>query len=159
MGYYLTMTEFPDETDRRILRLLQKDASLSVDNIAESAGLSRNACWRRIKRMEESGVIRARVALVDPAAIGLGLTVLVMIRTNAHEPDWLRRFDEAVRMMPEIVGAYRMTGDLDYVLRVRVGSVADYDRFYRALVARVPIADISASFVMEEIKETTAMPV
>gem|GEM_PF-3282189 len=96
------MTEFPDETDRRILRLLQKDASLSVDNIAESAGLSRNACWRRIKRMEESGVIRARVALVDPAAIGLGLTVLVMIRTNAHEPDWLRRFDEAVRMMPEI---------------------------------------------------------
>lgn len=153
------MTEKIDETDRRILRLLQRDASLSVDRIAEEANLSRNACWRRVKRMEESGVIRARVALVDPVALGLGLTVLVLIRTTAHEPDWLTRFDRAVREMPEIVGAYRMTGDLDYVLRVRVGSVADYDRFYRALIARVPLSDISASFVMEDIKDTTELPV
>lgn len=148
-----------DETDRRILRLLQRDASLSVDRIAEAATLSRNACWRRVKRMEEAGVIRARVALVEPAALGLGLMVMVLIRTNAHEPDWLRRFDGAVRALPEIVGAYRMTGDLDYVLRVRVADVADYDRFYRTLIERVPVADISASFVMEEIKETTELPV
>jgi len=148
-----------DQTDRRILRLLQRDASLSVDRIAEEATLSRNACWRRVKRMEETGVIRARVALVEPAALGLGLMVMVLIRTNAHEPDWLNRFDKAVRELPEIVGAYRMTGDLDYVLRVRVADVAGYDRFYRALIARVPVADISASFVMEEIKETTELPV
>ncbi len=153
------MNEKLDETDRRILRLVQHDASLSVDRIAEEANLSRNACWRRVKRMEESGVIRARVALVDPAALGLDLTVMVMIRTNAHEPDWLIRFDRAVRQMPEIVGAYRMTGDLDYVLRVRVASVAGYDRFYRTLIERVPMSDISASFVMEEIKETTELPV
>jgi len=148
-----------DETDRRILRLLQRDASLSVDRLAEEANLSRNACWRRVKRMEETGVIRARVALVDPGALKLGLMVMVLIRTNAHEPDWLRRFDRAVRDLPEIVGAYRMTGDLDYVLRVRVADVAGYDRFYRALIDRVPVADISASFVMEEIKETTELPV
>lgn len=153
------MNDDLDEIDRRILRILQQDASLSVDRIAEEAILSRNACWRRVKRMEENGVIRARVALVDPEALGLGLAVIVMIRTNAHEPEWLGRFDRAVRAMPQIVGAYRMTGDLDYMLRVRVGSVADYDRFYRDLVNRVPVADISASFVMEEIRETTALPV
>ncbi len=148
-----------DHTDRRILALLQRDAMMSVDRIAEEVSLSRNACWRRVKQMEAAGVIRGRVALVDPVAIGLSLTVMVMIRTNAHEPDWLRRFDKAVRELPQITGAYRMTGELDYVLRVRVADMADYDRFYRALIERVPMSDISASFVMEEIKDTTELPV
>ena len=147
-----------DEIDLRILAVLQTDASLSMDALADRVHLSRNACWRRVRQMEETGVIRARVALVDPEALGLGLSVLVMIRTNAHRPDWLDTFETTVRTMPEIIGAYRMTGDLDYVLRVRVADVRGYDRFYKRLIARVPLADISASFVMDEIKETTSLP-
>lgn len=152
------MTQKLDETDRRILALLQVDAALSMDALAERVNLSRNACWRRVRQMEDAGVIRGRVVLVDPDALGLGLSVLVLIRTNAHRPDWLDTFEATVRAMPEIIGAYRMTGDLDYVLRVRVADVRGYDRFYKRLIARVPLADISASFVMDEIKETTALP-
>lgn len=147
-----------DDIDRRILAIIQRDCSISVDSLAEAVHLSRNACWRRVKVMEETGVIRARVALLDPEALDLGLSVLVMIRTNHHEPDWLARFKAVIDDTPEILGAHRMSGDLDYVLRVRVASVKDYDRFYQQLITRVPIADISASFVMEDIKDTTALP-
>ena len=148
-----------DETDRRILAILQSDVSLSMDAIAERVHLSRNACWRRIRLMEESGVLKARVALVDPKAVGLGLAVFVMIRTQRHDPDWLTQLKKVIQEMPEIMGAHRMSGDLDYVLRVRVADVAGYDRFYQRLIARVTLADISASFVMEDLKETTALPV
>ena len=148
-----------DDFDRAILRLLQADASLSMDALAEKVNLSRNACWRRVKQLEASGTLRKRVALVDPDAVGLGLSVFVLIRTNRHDPDWLAAFDKAVRALPEIVGAHRMSGDLDYVLRVRIGSVRDYDAFYQRLIARVPISDISASFVMDDIKDTTELPV
>jgi len=153
------MNEILDEIDLRLLRCLQDDASISMDELAGRANLSRNACWRRVKRMEERGAIRGRVALVDPEAVGLGLSVFVVIRTNAHEKDWLGKFEEAVRTLPEIQGAHRMSGDIDYVLRLRVASVRDYDRFYQRLIAKVPIADISASFVMEDIKDTTALPI
>jgi Lrp/AsnC family transcriptional regulator len=148
-----------DEIDRRILRALQNDASESIDTLAEKAGMSRNACWRRVKILEEVGIIRRRVALLDPEALDLGLLVLVLIRTKEHGTDWLEKFDRAVRSMPEIMGAYRMAGDLDYVLKVRVASVKDYDRFYQRLIAKVPLQDISASFVMDEIKETHALPI
>ncbi|MCB2128281.1 MAG: Lrp/AsnC family transcriptional regulator [Rhodobacteraceae bacterium] len=148
-----------DEIDRRILRALQGDASDSIDTLAEKAGMSRNACWRRVKLLEEAGIIRRRVALLDPEALGLGLLVLVLIRTKEHGTDWLEKFDRAVRSMPEIIGAYRMAGDLDYVLKVRVASVKDYDRFYQRLIAKVPLQDISASFVMDEIKETHELPI
>lgn len=148
-----------DEIDRRLLRLLQRDASISVDALAEKVHLSRNACWRRVKQLEEKKVIRGRVTLVEPKAVDLDLSVFVLIRTNAHEPSWLQAFDKAVRSMPEIVAAHRMSGDLDYVLRVRVASVKDYDRFYQKLISRVPISDISASFVMDDIKETTELPI
>ncbi|MDE0385728.1 MAG: Lrp/AsnC family transcriptional regulator [Defluviicoccus sp.] len=153
------MNEKLDETDRRVLRCLQDDASVSMDELAARANLSRNACWRRVKRMEQRRIIRGRVALVDPEALGLGLSVFVIVRTNAHEKDWLERFEEAVHTLPEILGAHRMSGDIDYVLRLRVASVRDYDRFYQRLIAKIPIADISASFVMEDIKDTTALPV
>lgn len=153
------MTQNMDETDRRILAVLQKDATLSMDALAERVHLSRNACWRRIRQMEEAGVLKGRVALVDPQAVGLGLSVFVMIRTQRHDPDWLSQFQKVVRDMPEIVGAHRMSGDLDYVLRVRVADVAGYDRFYQRLIAKVPLADISASFVMEDLKDTTELPV
>jgi len=153
------MSQIPDETDRRILKVLQKDAALSMDAVAERVHLSRNACWRRIKQMEEAGILKGRVALVDPSKVGLGLQALVMIRTHHHDPDWLKRFEKVVRDMPEIVGAHRMSGDLDYVLRVRVADVAGYDDFYQRLIAKLPIADISASFVMEDLKDTTELPV
>lgn len=152
------MPQIIDETDRRILQVLQTDASLSVDDISAAVHLSRNACWRRIKALEQAGVIRARVALVDPAKVGVPLMAMVLIRTNAHDAQWMDQFQTALRALPEVVGAYRMTGDLDYVLRVRVADVPAYDAFYKRLTARISVSDISASFVMEEIKETTAVP-
>lgn len=148
-----------DNLDRKILAELQRDAARPLEELGDRVGLSRNACWRRIRAMEEAGVIRGRVALVDPMALGLGLTVFIFVRTNAHAPDWLDRFAAASRGMPEILGAYRMTGDLDYLIRARVRDVADYDRLYRRLIERVEMSDVSASFVMEEIKETTELPV
>jgi len=147
-----------DKMDRAILRILQTDTTLSVDEISAAVHLSRNACWRRIKTMEQSGVIKGRVALVDPASVGVPLTVMVLINTNAHDANWLKQFQATLQSFPEIVGAYRMTGDLDYVLRVRVADVPAYDAFYKRLTSRISVSDISASFVMEEIKETTAVP-
>ncbi len=148
-----------DKIDRSILRELQNDASAGIEVLAGKVHLSRNACWRRVKRLEEQGVIRGRVALVDPDALGLGLSAIVLIRTNEHDKVWLGKFRDAVRTMPQILGAHRMTGDLDYVLRVRVEDMKSYDAFYQDLIARVDIADVSASFVMEDIKDTTALAV
>ena len=147
-----------DDIDRRILQRLQEDADQSLDALGESVGLSRNACWRRVRALEANGVIKRRVALVDPAKVGLPLTVFLQIRTNQHEADWLDRFARAVRTIPEILGAYRMTGDLDYLVHARVADVADYDRLYRHLIDAVEMSDVSASFVMEELKHTTALP-
>lgn len=147
-----------DDIDRRILSALQRDATLSMDALAEAAGLSRNACWRRMRRMEEAGVIRGRVVLLDPAQVGCPLQAFVMVRTKSHDAAWMESFNRAIAILPEIVGAHRMSGDLDYVLRVRVADVPAYDAFYKKLIARVPLSDISASFVMEDIKDTTALP-
>ncbi len=153
------MSDEIDEIDRRILAELQRDGGLSVERLAERVHLSRNACWRRVKRLEDDGVIAARVALVDAEKVGLGLSVFIMVRTSNHDPEWLAKFRSAVTTLPEITGVYRMSGDLDYVLRARVADVKAYDRLYQRLIARVPLADVSASFVMEEIKDTTALPV
>ena len=152
------MTHTIDKIDRAILQLLQQDASLSVDDIGAHVHLSRNACWRRIKTMEQAGVITSRVALVDPASVGVPLTAMVMIRTRDHDANWIKKFQATLQAFPEVVGAYRMTGDLDYVLRVRVADVPAYDAFYKRLTAQISVSDISASFVMEEIKDTTAVP-
>ncbi|MEM6304491.1 MAG: Lrp/AsnC family transcriptional regulator [Pseudomonadota bacterium] len=147
-----------DETDRRLLTVLQRSADISLEDLGSQINLSRNACWRRIKALEAAGAIKARVALLDAAKLGLGLTVFIAVRTDAHTPDWLAKFSAASRSMPEILGVYRMTGDLDYLIRARVADMADYDRLYQRLIAKVPLRDVSASFVMEEIKETTALP-
>jgi Lrp/AsnC family transcriptional regulator len=148
-----------DEFDRRILTELQRDATLSVDQLSGRINLSRNACWRRLKRLEDDGYITGRVALVDADKVGVGLSVFILIRTSHHETDWLAKFRAAVVSFPEITGVYRMSGDLDYVLRARVSDVKAYDRLYQRLIAKVPLTDVSASFVMEEIKETTVVPV
>lgn len=147
-----------DEIDRRILSELQRDGTLSVDALSARIHLSRNACWRRVKRLEDDGVITGRVALVDAEKAGAGLSVFIFVRTSQHDPDWLRNFHEAVTGLPEITGVYRMTGDLDYVLRARIADMKAYDRLYQRLITRVPLTDVSASFVMEEIKYTTAIP-
>lgn len=148
-----------DTVDRKILKHLQRDASLSLENLGEEVGLSRNACWRRVKTLEDSGVITGRVALVAPLAIDLGLMVFMQVRTNQHDPDWAVRFSQATRAIPGILSVYRMTGDLDYLIRARVADMADYDRLYQQLIKRLPLSDVSASFVMEEIKDGTALPV
>lgn len=152
------MFQNKDTFDKKILHALQQDASLTSDELADQVGLSRNACWRRVRILEQSGILLRRVALVDPAKVGCPLSVMVLIRTSSHDAAWMERFQLALREMPEVVGAYRMTGDLDYVLRVRVADVPAYDTFYKRLISKVPLSDISASFVMEEIKDTTAMP-
>ncbi|WP_299042021.1 Lrp/AsnC family transcriptional regulator [uncultured Tateyamaria sp.] len=147
-----------DTIDAKILRELQQDASISLDQLGERVALSRNACWRRVRALEEAGVIKGRVALIDPAAVGLGLMVFMEIRTHSHDPDWQRTFNRATQTIPGILSVYRMTGDLDYLIRARVADMAGYDALYQQLIAQVPIADVAASFVMEEIKDSTALP-
>jgi len=147
-----------DDLDRRILHALQRDADRSLDAIGQEIGLSRNAVWRRVRALDAAGVIRGRVALLDARALGVGLTVFIFVRTRSHAPDWLERFARATRDLDEIQGAYRMTGDLDYLIRAQVADVAAYDALYQRLIRRVEMSDVSASFVMEEIKDTTALP-
>ncbi|WP_299612582.1 Lrp/AsnC family transcriptional regulator [uncultured Tateyamaria sp.] len=147
-----------DTLDAKILRELQQDASISLDQLGERVALSRNACWRRVRALEEAGIIKGRVALIDPDAVGLGLMVFMQIRTHSHDPDWQARFSRATRTIPGILSVYRMTGDLDYLIRARVADMEGYDALYQQLIAQVPIADVSASFVMEEIKDSTALP-
>ncbi|MEM7519818.1 MAG: Lrp/AsnC family transcriptional regulator [Pseudomonadota bacterium] len=147
-----------DDIDRRILTVLQRDATLSLDAIGEVVGLSRNACWRRIGAMEKAGLIKSRVALLDPSKLGLPLTVFIQVRTRAHDAAWLATFSKATKAMPEIQGVYRMSGDLDYLIRAQVADMAGYDRLYQRLISKVALSDVSASFVMEEIKDSTALP-
>lgn len=148
-----------DSLDWAILRELQQDCSLAVHEIGDRVGLSHNACWRRIKRLEESGVIARRVALLDPEKVGLGTTVFVAIRTNRHDPQWLEAFSRAVAGIEEIAECHRMAGDVDYLLKLSVRDIAHYDRIYRKLIAAVPdLADVSSSFSMERMKASTALP-
>ena len=146
-----------DEIDRKILNVLQADAAISLDQLGETIGLSRNACWRRVKAMETSGIITKRVALIDPIKVDLGLMVFMQVRTNSHDPKWQLDFSNATNAISGILSVYRMTGDLDYLIRARVSDMADYDRLYRQLITRLSIADIAASFVMEKIKDSTAL--
>ena len=147
-----------DPKDRDILREIQRDCAQSIEELAGKVNLSRNACWRRVKTLEETGVIRCRVALLDPEKLNLGLTAFIAVKTAQHEPRWLEKFAAAVRDIPEITGVYRTTGDTDYLLQAVVPDIAGYDRLYKRLIAKIPLTDVSSSFVMEKIKETTALP-
>ena len=157
MLWVLPMTY--DETDLRILRALQRNSARGLEDLGADIGLSRNALWRRIKALDADQVIAKRVAVLDAAKMGVGLQVFILVRTASHSAQWSARFSAAVRALPEIQGAYRMSGDLDYMIRARVADIAAYDGLYQRLTARVELADVSASFVMEEIKETTELPV
>ena len=147
-----------DTTDRKLLDILQHDAALSLDELSARMALSRNACWRRVKRLEDEGVIKARVTLLDARRINVGLTAFIALRTTEHSAKWLDQFSKAVRDLPEIVGVYRMTGDVDYLLQAVIPDVAAYDRLYKRLIGKITLADVSSSFVMEEIKSTTVLP-
>jgi len=148
-----------DRIDLAILRLLQDDADLSIQDIASKVGLSSTPCWRRIQKLEQEGVIRKRVALLDAARLNLGVTVFVAVRTNQHNQTWWERFKKAVVAIPEVVEFYRMSGEVDYLLRVVVPDIAAYDEVYKRLIESVDLYDVSSSFAMEQIKYTTALPV
>jgi Lrp/AsnC family transcriptional regulator len=148
-----------DAIDRKILALIQDDASLSVAEIGNRVGLSSTPCWKRIQRLEADGVIEKRVALVDQDKLGLGVTVFVSIETGDHSQDWLDRFADVVQAMPEVMEFYRMAGDVDYMLRVVVTDIQGYDRFYKQLIAAVPLKNVTSRFAMQKIKSTTALPI
>ena len=148
-----------DRIDRQIVMHMQRDASSSAQQIAESVGLSPNACWRRIRRLEQAGVIRARVALVDPAKLGKPLVVFVRLRTTEHNEAWLERFARCVREVPEVVEVYRMSGEVDYLMKVVAADVAEYDAIYQRLIRTIDLHDVSSNFAMEQIKFSTVVPI
>jgi len=148
-----------NKLDKQILDLLQQDATLAVSDIAERVNLSTTPCWKRIKRLEESGVIKARVALLDSAKIGAGVSVFVHIKTQQHEQQWLTRFADAIAHFDEVMECYRMAGEWDYLLRVATRDIESFDRFYKKLISQVDgLTDVTSSFAMEEIKFSTRLP-
>ena len=147
-----------DRLDQKILNCLQEDSSLPVAEISDRVGLSQTPCWRRIRNLEDAGVIQRRVALLDRAKLNLATTVFVAVKTSAHSEDWLADFADIVAGFPEVVEFYRMSGDIDYLLKVVVADIPAYDAFYKRLIAAVDLNDVSSSFAMEEIKWTTALP-
>jgi Lrp/AsnC family transcriptional regulator len=147
-----------DAVDRKLLELLQRDAETPLSQLAEAVHLSSTPCWRRVQRLKESGVITRQVALVDPRKINLGVTAFVAVKTNQHNQQWFEALRAAVRDIPEVVEFYRMSGDVDYLLRVVVPDIAGYDSVYQRLIKTVGLSDVSTSFAMEELKFTTALP-
>ncbi|MFZ1498725.1 MAG: Lrp/AsnC family transcriptional regulator, partial [Giesbergeria sp.] len=147
-----------DDIDRRILALLQDDADLSVSEVAALVGLSSTPCWKRIQKLKDDGVILKQVALCDPKKLGLNTTVFVKVSTNQHNEAWLQKFARAVQEFPEVVEAYRMSGDVDYLLRVVVHDIQGYDAVYKNLIKACELYDVSSSFAMEQIKYSTALP-
>jgi Lrp/AsnC family transcriptional regulator len=152
------MSKALDRIDRRILDCLQRDAGLSTAEIADRVGLSTTPCWRRIQNLEKAGILKGRVALLDRDQLNLGVDVFVSLRISRHGEEWLKTFTEAVDEFPEVVEFYRMSGDVDYLMRVVVADIKAYDAFYKRLIRHTGIADVSSSFAMERIKYTTALP-
>ena len=147
-----------DSFDVKILQTLQDDAAITVGELAERIGLSPTPCWRRVQKLEASGVLRGRVALLDAEKINCGVTVVVRVNTNQHNREWLERFAAAVAAIEEITEVYRLSGDIDYILKIVVPDIARYDEVYQRLIAAADFADVSSSFVMETIKQTTTLP-
>ena len=147
-----------DAFDLRILALLQEDASRPLAEIAETVGLSPTPCWRRIRKLEAEGHIRRRVALLDRGKLKAGVTVFIAVKTARHTMEWLERFHAAVHDLPEIVDFYRMSGDIDYLLKAYVSDISAYDALYKKLISRIELSDVTSMFAMEELKSTTAIP-
>ena len=147
-----------DSTDRKLLALLQEDAGRQVAELAEAVGLSQTPCWRRVQRLRDAGVITRNVALLDRHKVNVGVTVFVSVRTNTHTQAWFNQFRATVEAIPEVVEFYRMSGDIDYLLRVVVPDIGAYDKVYKRLIVGTQLFDVSSSFAMEELKFTTALP-
>jgi Lrp/AsnC family transcriptional regulator len=147
-----------DAIDLKILGEVQKDATLAVATIAERVGLTATPCWRRIQRLETEGYIRRRVALLDAKSLNVGVTVFIAVRTNQHNERWLKQFHDVVASMPEVVDFFRMSGEIDYLIRAVLPDIEAYDGLYKRLIARVDIEDVSSMFAMEQIKSTTELP-
>jgi len=156
---FMTEIQRMDAIDRKILAVVQEDASLSVAEIGQRVGLSSTPCWKRLQKLEAEGVITGRVALIDPEKIGLGITVFVSVETGDHSQDWLTKFAALVSAMPEVMEFYRMAGDVDYMLRVVVRDMQSYDAFYKKLIAAIPLKNVTSRFAMERVKSTTALPI
>ena len=147
-----------DSFDKKILDCLQDDSGMALAEIARRVGLSTTPCWRRINRLQEAGIIRARVALLERKAVNAGVTVFVAVRTAQHNAQWLGRFAKAVASFPEVMDCYRMSGEIDYLIRLALPDIEAYDAFYKRLIARVELSDVTSMFAMEEIKSTTRLP-
>ena len=147
-----------DAIDRRLLEMLQLDCDTPIAELAAAVQLSTTPCWRRVQRMKDAGVITGNVALVDPKSVNVGVTVFVNIKTNQHSQAWFDRFHATVDSIPEVVEFYRMSGDIDYLLRIVVPDIAAYDGVYKRLIAGTQLFDVSSSFAMEQLKFTTALP-
>lgn len=147
-----------DKIDRKILTILQRDATMPVAEIGRKVGLSTTPCWRRIQKMEEDGVIQRRVAVLDPTKVNAGVTVFVSVKTNEHNEAWMRKFAAVVDEFPEVVEFYRMSGDVDYLMRVVVPDIGAYDTFYKRMIGKIALTDVSSAFAMGQIKYTTAVP-
>ena len=147
-----------DQTDLKILAIVQEDASLPVAEIASRVNLSQTPCWRRIQRLQAAGVIQKTVSILDPNKVGLGLTIFVEIEAADHSPEWLEGFANTVAGMAEVMEVYRMAGDVDYLLRIAVADMQQYDEFYRRLIESVPLKNVTSRFAMERVKSTTAYP-
>ena len=147
-----------DDYDRHILQHMQRDSSQSLEDLAQAVSLSRNAVWRRIKRLQDSGIIKARVALLDAQSVGLGLIVFISISVRTHSKDWADKFSKVIDSLPQVQSAYRTSGNQDYLIKARVSDVQAYDDLYQRLISQIELADVSASFVMEELKNTTELP-
>ena len=147
-----------DDLDRRILSTLQENADVSVADIGEKVGLSTTPCWRRIQLLQDKGIIRKRVALLDPIQLNVGVTVFVAVRTTQHNTVWFNKFVRVVNNIPEVVEFYRMSGEVDYMLKIVVPDIAAYDEVYKRLIAKIDLSDVSSSFAMEQIKYSTALP-
>lgn len=148
-----------DSKDREILRILQRDASLSMTELAERCALSKTAVWRRVRELEAQGVIRSRIALLDQEALGFALTVFAFVRTNQHSDAWFTKFESAIGSIPEILEFHRTSGSVDYLLRIVATDMRHYDEIYKRLIRKVDFADISSTFVMETFKSGAALPI
>ena len=147
-----------DSIDIELLALMQRDDSLSVDELAKRVGLTKTPCWRRVQKLEKSGIIRKKVALLDAEKLGLGVSVFVHVKTNQHNTAWLKQFSDKVSQFPEVIEFYRMAGEYDYLLRVVVSDIAAYDDFYKRFISATSLTDVTSNFAMEEIKCTTELP-
>ncbi len=152
------MKENLDPTDLKLLRILQDDVTVPIADLAEQVGLSQTPCWKRVKRLADAGIIERKVAILNREALDLGLVVFVAVRTSRHDEAWLEKFAHGASALPEVVEFYRLSGETDYLLKVVVRDIAEYDRFYKKLIETAPLSDVSSSFAMEQIKYTTALP-